>query len=63
MISTLFAGAEISPLVFMLLVNILVLVLGCVLDATVIILVIVPLFIPTCEQLGSTSCILAFLLL
>ncbi len=52
MISTLFAGAEISPLVFMLLVNILVLVLGCVLDATVIILVIVPLFIPTCEQLG-----------
>ena len=51
MISTLFAGAEISPLVFMLLVNILVLVLGCVLDATVIILVIVPLFIPTCEQL------------
>jgi len=52
MISTLFAGAEISPLVFMLLVNILVLILGCVLDATVIILVIVPLFIPTCEQLG-----------
>ena len=52
MISALFAGADISPLAFMLLVNILVLLLGCVLDATVIILVIVPLFIPTCMQLG-----------
>ena len=26
--------------------------MGCILDATVIILVIVPLFIPTCEALG-----------
>jgi len=52
MISALFAGAEISPLAFLLLVNILVLLLGCVLDATVIILVIVPLFIPTCTLLG-----------
>lgn len=52
MILALFAGAEISPLAFMLLVNLLVLALGCVLDATVIILVIVPLFIPTCNLLG-----------
>jgi len=52
MISTLFAGVEISPLAFLLLVNVLVLLLGCVLDATVIILVIVPLFIPTCTALG-----------
>ena len=52
MISALFAGAEISPLAFLLLVNFLVLLLGCVLDATVIILVIVPLFIPTCTLLG-----------
>ncbi len=44
--------ADISPLVFLILINILVLLLGCVLDATVIILVIVPLFIPTCESLG-----------
>ena len=36
----------------MFLVNILILFLGCVLDATVIILVIVPLFIPTCNALG-----------
>jgi len=51
-ISTLMAGTEISPLIFLLLVNILVLALGCILDATVIILVIVPLFIPTCNALG-----------
>ena len=37
---------------FMLMVNILVLLLGCILDATVIILVIIPLFIPTCRGLG-----------
>ncbi|MDG2405117.1 MAG: TRAP transporter large permease [Paracoccaceae bacterium] len=43
---------DLSPLAFLILINILVLLLGCVLDATVIILVIVPLFIPTCEALG-----------
>jgi len=51
-ISDMFAGADISPLMFILLVNILVLLLGCILDATVIILVIIPLFIPTCRELG-----------
>lgn len=51
-ISSMFAGAEISPLMFILLVNVLVLLLGCILDATVIILVIIPLFIPTCRELG-----------
>ncbi|WP_299357021.1 TRAP transporter large permease [uncultured Shimia sp.] len=45
-------GANIHPLVFLLLINVMVLLLGCILDATVIILVIVPLFIPTCEALG-----------
>ena len=45
-------GADIHPLVFLILINVLVLLLGCILDATVIILVIVPLFIPTCEALG-----------
>ena len=44
--------ADMHPLVFMILVNVFVLLLGCILDATVIILVIVPLFIPTCEALG-----------
>ncbi|MBE1282757.1 MAG: TRAP transporter large permease subunit [Rhodobacteraceae bacterium] len=45
-------GANIHPLIFLLLINVMVLLLGCILDATVIILVIVPLFIPTCEALG-----------
>jgi len=51
-ISAMFAGADISPLTFILLVNLMVLLLGCILDATVIILVIIPLFIPTCRELG-----------
>ena len=51
-LSELLAGAEISPIIFLLLINLLILLVGCILDATVIILVIVPLFIPTCEALG-----------
>ena len=43
---------NVSPLVFLLAVNVLILLLGCLLDATTIILVIVPLFIPTCNLLG-----------
>ncbi|MEN3794719.1 TRAP transporter large permease [Fulvimarina sp. MAC3] len=43
---------NVSPLMFLLAVNILILLLGCLLDATTIILVIVPLFIPTCNLLG-----------
>lgn len=52
MISDLMSGSDISPFTFLLFVNLLVLLLGCILDATVIILVIVPLFIPTCNALG-----------
>ena len=43
---------NVSPLIFLLGVNALFLVLGCLLDATTIILVIIPLFIPTCRALG-----------
>ncbi|MCK5623091.1 MAG: TRAP transporter large permease, partial [Alphaproteobacteria bacterium] len=43
---------EMSPLIFLISVNLLLLVLGCILDATTIILVIVPLFIPACRLLG-----------
>ena len=32
--------------------NLLILLLGCVLDATTIILVIIPLFLPACRELG-----------
>ena len=52
MMSNALTGLEVHPLVFLLAVNALVLLLGCVLDATTIILVIVPLFVPTCQVLG-----------
>lgn len=45
-------GVDVAPLVFMLGVNLLLLLLGCVLDATTIILVILPLFMPTLIALG-----------
>ena len=51
-ISLILDGTDISPITFLIIVNIMVLLLGCFLDATVIILVIVPLFIPTCNLLG-----------
>ena len=45
-------GIDISPLAFLLFVNVIVLLPGCFLDATTIILVIIPLFIPVCKALG-----------
>ena len=45
-------GLDVSPLTFLIGVNILFLLLGCVLDATTIILVIIPLFLPACSELG-----------
>ena len=45
-------GLDVSPLVFLLGINLLLLILGCLLDASTIILVIIPLFIPTCRELG-----------
>jgi tripartite ATP-independent transporter DctM subunit len=51
-ISIILKGADISPIMFLIAVNVLILLLGCVLDATTIILVIVPLFLPTCQALG-----------
>jgi tripartite ATP-independent transporter DctM subunit len=45
-------GLDVSSIVFLLGVNLLLLALGCVLDATTIILVIIPLFLPTCRELG-----------
>ena len=43
---------ELSPIAFLLTVNLLLLALGCVLDAATILLVIVPIFIPSCQALG-----------
>ena len=45
-------GLEVEPLAFLLGITLLLLLLGCVLDATTIILVIIPLFLPTCRELG-----------
>ncbi len=51
-VSAWLTGIQISPLAFLLSVNLLLLVLGCLLDASTIILVILPLFVPTCKALG-----------
>ena len=45
-------GLDVSPLLFLIGVNILILLLGCILDATTLILVIIPLFLPSCRELG-----------
>ncbi len=45
-------GINFSPVGFLFLVNAILLLLGCVLDTATIILVIVPLFVPTCRVLG-----------
>lgn len=52
LVANMIEGQDVSPIAFMLGVNLLLLVLGCFLDATTIILVIIPLFIPTCQALG-----------
>ncbi len=46
------AQQHLPPLAFMFVINIILLLLGCILDASTIILVIIPLFIPSCRALG-----------
>jgi len=46
------AGYELTQTVFWILVNIILLVLGCLLEGSTILLVIVPVFIPTAQALG-----------
>jgi TRAP-type C4-dicarboxylate transport system permease large subunit len=43
---------EMSPLVYLLVVNVVLLVLGCFLEGTTIILVILPVLLPTAQALG-----------
>jgi TRAP-type C4-dicarboxylate transport system permease large subunit len=47
----LLAGRDLSPTGYLILVNLLLLVLGCLLEGTTILLVIVPVLIPTAEAL------------
>ena len=51
MIAGYLVGLDVSPLIFLLGVNLLILILGCLLDATTLILVIIPLFLPSCREL------------
>lgn len=45
-------GWEMSPTTFLIFVNVLLLLLGCVLEGTAILLIVVPVFIPTAQALG-----------
>lgn len=45
-------GFDMSPVQFLLLVNVVLLILGCLLEGTTILLIIVPVFIPTANALG-----------
>jgi tripartite ATP-independent transporter DctM subunit len=51
-LKALLAGYELSPTVFLLMVNVILLVLGCLLEGTTILLIVVPVFIPTAQALG-----------
>jgi C4-dicarboxylate transporter, DctM subunit len=46
------SGQAFSPLMFLLAVNVILLVLGCLLEGSTILLVVVPIFIPTAKALG-----------
>jgi len=51
-LAALLKGYELSPLAFLLVVNLLLLTLGCFLEGTTILLVIVPVLLPTAQLLG-----------
>jgi tripartite ATP-independent transporter DctM subunit len=48
----LLTGWDMTPTTFLILVNVILLILGCVLEGTAILLIIVPVFIPTAQALG-----------
>jgi TRAP-type C4-dicarboxylate transport system permease large subunit len=48
----LLAGYDLSPLGFLLIVNLILLLLGCLLEGTTILLIVVPVFVPAAEALG-----------
>ncbi len=51
-VSRLLQGFDFSPLAFLVIVNLLLLVLGCFLEGTTILLIIVPVLLPTAQALG-----------
>ena len=51
-LSAMLQGLNFTPLTFLLLVNVLLLILGCLLEGTTILLIIVPVLLPTAQALG-----------
>ncbi len=51
-LSAFLQGQELSPMGYLILVNLLLLLLGCLLEGTTILLIVVPVLIPTAEALG-----------
>ena len=51
-VSAVLKAYELSPLLFLLLVNVILLVLGCFLEGSTIILVVLPVMLPTAEAIG-----------
>ncbi|TKW64917.1 MAG: TRAP transporter large permease [Paracoccus denitrificans] len=51
-LSSWLAGFEMTPVQFLLMVNVVLLILGCLLEGTTILLIVVPVFIPTANALG-----------
>ncbi|KFC68068.1 TRAP-type C4-dicarboxylate transport system, large permease component [Devosia sp. LC5] len=51
-ISAILIGWNLDPVTFLIIVNVLLLILGCVLEGTTILLVIVPVLVPTAQALG-----------
>jgi tripartite ATP-independent transporter DctM subunit len=51
-LSMLLVSWDLDPLMFLIIVNIILLILGCVLEGTTILLIIVPVLIPTAQALG-----------
>lgn len=51
-LSAFLRGYELTPVMFLIIVNILLLALGCLLEGTTIILIVIPVLIPTAQVLG-----------
>jgi TRAP-type C4-dicarboxylate transport system permease large subunit len=51
-LSAILQGYDLSPLAFLIIVNITLLLLGCLLEGTTILLIVIPVLIPTAQALG-----------
>lgn len=51
-LATMIAGADLSPLMFMLVINLVFLAMGCLFDTSIMLLVVIPMLIPSCRALG-----------